>query len=94
MFGGTKPTFGAGAGTTGFGSFSNTAAATPFGQSAFGKPATSAFGGTQAFGAQPTQPSMFGTTATPSQPTGGLFGGATTTNAFGATTTAPNTFGG
>ncbi|KAH8418084.1 hypothetical protein KR222_011569 [Zaprionus bogoriensis] len=93
MFGGAKPTFGAGAGTTGFGTFSNTAAATPFGQSAFGKPATSAFGGTPAFGAQPAQPSMFGTTATPSQPTGGLFGGANTTSAFGGTTTAPSTFG-
>ncbi|XP_060650222.1 nuclear pore complex protein Nup98-Nup96 isoform X1 [Drosophila nasuta] len=93
MFGGTKPTFGTGAATSGFGTFSNTPAATPFGQAAFGKPATPAFGGTPAFGAQPAQPSMFGSTATPAQPTGGLFGSATTTNAFGGTTTAPSTFG-
>ncbi|KAH8312552.1 hypothetical protein KR044_011366 [Drosophila immigrans] len=93
MFGGAKPTFGTGAASSGFGSFSSTPAATPFGQAAFGKPATPAFGGTPAFGAQPTQPSMFGSSATPAQPTGGLFGGATTTNAFGGTTTAPSTFG-
>ncbi|XP_064549143.1 nuclear pore complex protein Nup98-Nup96 [Drosophila montana] len=93
MFGGAKPTFGAGAGTTGFGTFSNSAAATPFGQSAFGKPATPAFGGTPAFGAQPTQPSMFGSATATSQPTGGLFGGAGTTSAFGGTTTAPTSFG-
>ncbi|KAH8388442.1 hypothetical protein KR093_006383 [Drosophila rubida] len=93
MFGGAKPTFGTGAATSGFGTFSNTPAATPFGQAAFGKPATPAFGGTPAFGAQPAQPSMFGSTATPAQPTGGLFGGATTSSAFGGTTTAPSTFG-
>lgn len=93
MFGGAKPTFGTGAGTTGFGTFSNSAAATPFGQSAFGKPATPAFGATSAFGAQPTQPSMFGTTPATNQQTAGLFGGSTTTSAFGGTTTAPTSFG-
>ncbi|EDV94992.1 nuclear pore complex protein Nup98-Nup96 [Drosophila grimshawi] len=93
MFGGAKPSFGAGAGATGFGAFSNTAAATPFGQSAFGKPATPAFGGTPAFGAQPAQPSMFGSAAAPNQTTGGLFGSATTTSAFGSTTAAPTSFG-
>ncbi|TDG47551.1 hypothetical protein AWZ03_005990 [Drosophila navojoa] len=93
MFGGAKPTFGTGTGTTGFGTFSNSAAATPFGQSAFGKPATPAFGGTSAFGAQPTQPSMFGTTPAANQQPGGLFGSSTTTSAFGGTTTAPTSFG-
>ncbi|KAL7727665.1 hypothetical protein ACLKA6_013265 [Drosophila palustris] len=93
MFGGAKPTFGTGAGNTGFGTFSNSQAATPFGQTAFGKPATPAFGGTPAFGAQPAQPSMFGSAAAATQPAGGLFGGATTSSAFGGTTTAPSTFG-
>ncbi|XP_030369193.1 nuclear pore complex protein Nup98-Nup96 [Scaptodrosophila lebanonensis] len=93
MFGGTKPTFGAGASNTGFGTFSNTP--TTFGQSAFGKPATPAFGAAPAFGAQPAQPSMFGTTATATQPAGGLFGNPTTSGAFGSNTTtaAPTTFG-
>ncbi|ALC47795.1 Nup98-96, partial [Drosophila busckii] len=93
MFGGTKPTFGAGAGTTGFGSFSSTPTATPFGQSAFGKPATPAFGGTSAFGAPAAQTSLFGNTAPTTQPTGGLFGGTTGTSAFGSSITQPNTFG-
>ncbi|XP_068154231.1 LOW QUALITY PROTEIN: nuclear pore complex protein Nup98-Nup96 [Drosophila tropicalis] len=92
MFGGTKPPFGAGTGSTGFG-FTSTPTATPFGQSAFGKPAAPAFGSTSAFGAQPTQPSLFGAAATPAQPTAGLFGGATTSSAFGSTTTTPSTFG-
>ncbi|XP_017031633.1 nuclear pore complex protein Nup98-Nup96 [Drosophila kikkawai] len=93
MFGGSKPTFGATPGATSFGSFSGTTAATPFGQSAFGKPAAPAFGNTSTFAAQPTQPSLFGAAATPAQPTGGLFG-ASTSSAFGTTAAAqPSTFG-
>uniref|UniRef100_A0A7G3ALA0 Nuclear pore complex protein Nup98-Nup96 n=1 Tax=Lutzomyia longipalpis TaxID=7200 RepID=A0A7G3ALA0_LUTLO len=70
-----KPTFG-GASTSGFG-FNNAQATSPFGQSAFGKPATTAFGQTSTFG-QPSS-SLFGG----NQPTGGLFG-ATNTSPFGA----------
>ncbi|XP_013097409.2 nuclear pore complex protein Nup98-Nup96 [Stomoxys calcitrans] len=92
MFGGAKPTFGSTAPTTGFGSFNNTATSSPFGQSAFGKPATSAFGAAPAFGAQQTAPSMFGSTAAQPQNTG-LFGGASTSTAFGATTNAQPAFG-
>ncbi|XP_061394699.1 nuclear pore complex protein Nup98-Nup96 [Musca vetustissima] len=92
MFGGAKPTFGSTAPTTGFGGFNNTATSSPFGQSAFGKPATSAFGAAPTFGTQQTQPSMFGSTATQPQTTG-LFGGASTSTAFGATTTTQPAFG-
>lgn len=92
MFGGAKPTFGTNTGATGgFGGFNNTAAASPFGQSAFGKPATSAFGAAPAFGAQQTTPSLFG--ATQPQAQNGLFGGATTSTAFGSTTNTQAGFG-
>lgn len=92
MFGGAKPTFGSTAPTTGFGGFNNTTTSSPFGQSAFGKPATSAFGAAPTFGTQQTQPSMFGSTAAQPQSTG-LFGGASTSTAFGATTTTQPAFG-
>lgn len=93
MFGGSKPAYGATAGSTGFGGFSGANASTPFGQSAFGKPAAPAFGSTSTFAAQPAQPSLFGAAATPAQPAGGLFG-AGTSSAFGSNTTAqPSTFG-
>ncbi|XP_065354164.1 nuclear pore complex protein Nup98-Nup96 [Calliphora vicina] len=92
MFGGTKPTFGAATPGTGFGGFNNAAASSPFGQSAFGKPATSAFGAAPAFGAQQAAPSLFG--SNPAQPqTSGLFGGASTSTAFGTTTTTQPAFG-
>ncbi|BFF91513.1 nuclear pore complex protein Nup98-Nup96 [Drosophila madeirensis] len=92
MFGGSKPTFGATPTATSFGGFSNTAATTPFGQTAFGKPAAPAFGNTSTFAAQPAQPSLFGTAATPAQPAGGMFG-ASTSSAFGTTAAAPTAFG-
>ncbi|XP_001358641.3 nuclear pore complex protein Nup98-Nup96 [Drosophila pseudoobscura] len=92
MFGGSKPAFGTTPNATSFGSFSNTAATTPFGQSAFGKPAAPAFGNTSTFAAQPAQPSLFGAAATPAQPAGGMFG-ASTSSAFGSTAAAPTSFG-
>ncbi|XP_075145470.1 nuclear pore complex protein Nup98-96 [Haematobia irritans] len=92
MFGGAKPTFGS-TPTTGFGSFNNAATASPFGQSAFGKPATSAFGAAPAFGTQQAAPSMFGSTAATQPQSTGLFGGASTSSAFGATTNTQPAFG-
>ncbi|KAH8268625.1 hypothetical protein KR026_010539 [Drosophila bipectinata] len=93
MFGGSKPAYGATAGSTGFGGFSGATTSTPFGQSAFGKPAAPAFGSTSTFAAQPAQPSLFGAAATTAQPAGGLFG-AGTSSAFGSNTTAqPTSFG-
>lgn len=93
MFGGAKPTFGTAATGTGFGSFNNAATASPFGQSAFGKPATSAFGAAPAFGAQQQQqPSLFGSNAAQPQ-TSGLFGGASTSTGFGAATATQPAFG-
>lgn len=93
MFGGAKPTFGAATTGTGFGSFNNTTTSSPFGQSAFGKPATSAFGAAPTFGAQQTTPSLFGTNTAQPQ-SSGLFGGASTSTAFGAqTTTTQPAFG-
>ncbi|XP_004537879.1 nuclear pore complex protein Nup98-Nup96 [Ceratitis capitata] len=93
MFGGTKPTFGTSTTGTGFGGFSNTTTSSPFGQSAFGKPTSSAFGAAPAFGTQQQTPSLFGANAAQPQPTG-LFGAASTTSAFGGTTTAQPAFGG
>uniref|UniRef100_A0A8W7PUU7 Nuclear pore complex protein Nup98-Nup96 n=1 Tax=Anopheles coluzzii TaxID=1518534 RepID=A0A8W7PUU7_ANOCL len=87
MFGAKPGGFGQPTTNTGFGTFgTNTAAASPFGQTtAFSKPATGAFGATPAFGQQPTT-SLFGQT----QQTGGLFGASTSTApAFGAATTQP-----
>lgn len=92
MFGGTKPTFGAATTGTGFGGFNNTATSSPFGQSAFNKPATSAFGAAPGFGTQQAAPSLFGSNTTQPQ-TSGLFGGATTSTAFGSTTTTQPAFG-
>ncbi|XP_052837184.1 LOW QUALITY PROTEIN: nuclear pore complex protein Nup98-Nup96 [Drosophila gunungcola] len=93
MFGGSKPSFGTTPTASSFGGFSGTTAATPFGQSAFGKPAAPAFGNTSTFAAQPAQQSLFGAAATPAQPAGGLFG-ANTSTAFGSTATAqPTAFG-
>ncbi|XP_058129913.1 nuclear pore complex protein Nup98-Nup96 [Anopheles ziemanni] len=91
MFGAKPGGFGQPATNTGFGTFgTNTATASPFGQTtAFSKPATGAFGATPAFGQQPTT-SLFGQT----QPTGGLFGASTTTApAFGAAATTQPGFG-
>ena len=85
MFGGTKPTFGAAPTGSGFG-FNSAATTSPFGQSAFGKPATSAFGAAPAFGTQ--TPSLFGTAG------GQAFGGASTSTAFGGTTQTTPAFGG
>ncbi|XP_067619448.1 nuclear pore complex protein Nup98-Nup96 isoform X2 [Eurosta solidaginis] len=93
MFGGTKPTFGTSTTGTGFGGFSSTTTSSPFGQSAFGKPATSAFGAAPAFGTQQQTPSLFGANTAQPQSTG-LFGPANTTSAFGSTTTAQPSFGG
>lgn len=93
MFGGTKPTFGTSTPGTGFGGFSSTTTASPFGHSAFGKPATSAFGAAPTFGTQQQTPSLFGANPTQPQSTG-LFGAANTTSAFGSTTTAQPAFGG
>uniref|UniRef100_A0A0K8U4G4 Nuclear pore complex protein Nup98-Nup96 n=1 Tax=Bactrocera latifrons TaxID=174628 RepID=A0A0K8U4G4_BACLA len=93
MFGGTKPTFGTSTPGTGFGGFSSTTTASPFGQSAFGKPATSTFGAAPTFGTQQQTPSLFGANPTQPQSTG-LFGAANTTSAFGSTTTAQPAFGG
>jgi len=94
MFGGAKPSFGATPAATSFGGFSGTTTTTPFGQSAFGKPAAPAFGNTSTFAAQPAQQSLFGAAATPAQPAGGLFG-ANTSTGFGSTATAqPTAFGG
>ncbi|XP_052889086.1 nuclear pore complex protein Nup98-Nup96 [Anopheles moucheti] len=87
MFGAKPGGFGQPTTNTGFGTFgTNTAAASPFGQTtAFSKPATGAFGATPAFGQQPTT-SLFGQT----QQAGGLFGASTSTApAFGAATTQP-----
>uniref|UniRef100_A0A182PA24 Nuclear pore complex protein Nup98-Nup96 n=1 Tax=Anopheles epiroticus TaxID=199890 RepID=A0A182PA24_9DIPT len=87
MFGAKPGGFGQPTTNTGFGTFgTNTAAASPFGQTtAFSKPATGAFGATPAFGQQPTT-SLFGQT----QQAGGLFGATTSTApAFGAATTQP-----
>lgn len=84
MFGGTKPTFGST--SSGFGFNNSTATSSPFGQSAFGKPATSAFGAAPAFGTQ--TPSLFGTAGT------STFGAANTSTAFGSTTNAAPAFGG
>jgi len=72
MFGGAKNTFGANQATPGFTSFNTpTATNSPFGQSAFNKPATG-FGG---FGAQQQNPgSVFG--AQP-QAGAGMFGAST-----------------
>uniref|UniRef100_A0A182K2G3 Nuclear pore complex protein Nup98-Nup96 n=1 Tax=Anopheles christyi TaxID=43041 RepID=A0A182K2G3_9DIPT len=87
MFGAKPGGFGQPTTNTGFGTFgTNTAAASPFGQTtAFSKPATGAFGATPAFGQQPTT-SLFGQT----QQTGGLFSTSTSTApAFGAATTQP-----
>lgn len=93
MFGGAKPSFGATPAATSFGGFSGTTTTTPFGQSAFGKPAAPAFGNTSTFAAQPAQQSLFGAAATPAQPAGGLFG-ANTSTGFGSTATAqPTAFG-
>ncbi|KAH8278767.1 hypothetical protein KR018_008952 [Drosophila ironensis] len=93
MFGGSKSAFGTTPNNTGFGGFSGAQAATPFGQTAFGKPAATAFGATSSFAAPQGQTSLFGAAATPAQPAGGLFGAATS-NAFGTTTTAqPTSFG-
>ncbi|XP_059611936.1 nuclear pore complex protein Nup98-Nup96 [Phlebotomus argentipes] len=81
-----KPTFGA-ASTSGFG-FNNAATPSPFGQSTFGKPATTSFGQTAAFG-QPSS-SLFGG----NQPSGGLFGSANP-SPFGAPqATTQSGFGG
>ncbi|XP_054734622.1 nuclear pore complex protein Nup98-Nup96 [Anastrepha obliqua] len=94
MFGGTKPTFGTTTAGTGFGGFSSTTTSSPFGQSAFGKPAPSAFGAAPTFGTQQQTPSLFGANTAQTQSTG-LFGAANTTaSAFGATTTAQPGFGG
>lgn len=88
MFNGTKPAFGAAPANTGFG-FNSTTTASPFGQTTFGKPATGGFGQAPAFGQQPNT-SLFGGAQNTST---GLFGASTST-AFGATTTAQSTFGG
>uniref|UniRef100_A0A1A9WVG8 Nuclear pore complex protein Nup98-Nup96 n=1 Tax=Glossina brevipalpis TaxID=37001 RepID=A0A1A9WVG8_9MUSC len=93
MFGGTKPTFGTTTTGAGFGTFNNATTTSPFGQTAFGKPNTTAFGSTTtSFGAQPTTSSLFGSTAT-QPPAGGLFGASNTSTAFGSTTTTQPSFG-
>lgn len=90
MFGGSKSTFGQAQPTQPFGFTNSQQTASPFAQSAFGKPATTTFGQpTSAFGQQPNTSSVFGT---PQQPAG-LFGSAATP-AFGATPTTQSSFGG
>lgn len=84
MFGGAKPTFGATSAPSGFG-FSNTSTVTPFGQSAFAKPATTGFGQSSSFG-QPNTSLFNNNTST------GLFG-SSSTPAFGATNTQTNQTG-
>ncbi|XP_012280499.1 nuclear pore complex protein Nup98-Nup96 [Orussus abietinus] len=81
-------------GNTSFGAFNAVTQSGPFGQSAFGKPiATTSFvsGATPVFGSGNT--SLFSSKPTGST-TGGLFGGTTTTPAFGQAATTQSSFGG
>lgn len=90
MFGGSKSTFGQAPSTQPFGFTNTQQTASPFAQSAFGKPASNTFGQpTTSFGQQPNTSSVFGA---PQQPAG-LFG-STATPAFGATPTTQSGFGG
>ncbi|GLV36712.1 Nucleoporin 98-96kD [Carabus blaptoides fortunei] len=87
MFPNLKPTFGTPANNTSFG-FSSNVTPNPFGQSAFGKPATTGFG-TPSAGFGSTSTPLFGSTAQH----GSLFASAAPTATFGQPATTQPTFG-